>query len=229
MTTYSRTMREMVAERPARARVFEEAGIDYCSDEQTLTEACHSRGVDPDNILDRLENADRKADSAVRNWAEIPLGELCDCIVKVYHAPLKQELPRIGMLLYRVAEGDGERHPELHRVLELFSLFSGDLKLHLTKEEEIFFRMVTEIEADAHDHDLSKLIECLEAEHEHALHALDEMRNLTHDFNPPSDACSTYKAVMDALRNLTRDLHEHLGIENNILFPRVFRSQFAEI
>lgn len=219
----------MVAERPARARVFEEAGIDYCEGEQTLSEACRHRGVDPDSILNRLENADRKADSAIRNWSEIPLGELCDCIVHVYHDPLKQELPRIGMLLYRVAEGDGTRHPELNRVLELFSLFSGDMKLLMTKEEEVLFPMIAEIGDEPLGHHFAESIARFEAEHEQIGHALDEIRQLTHDFNPPSEACSTYKAVLDALRNLDRDLHEHTGIENNILFPRVFQMLFAAV
>src|SRR5580698_2080698 len=146
MSSVSEKVGQMVAERPGRARVFEEAGIDYCSvGQQTLAEACRKRGLDPDSVLDRLAAVDRKEDSAVRNWSEIPLGDLCDCIEAMFHGQLKEELPRIGILLYRVSEGHGQRHPELNRVLELYSHFSGDLKLHMIKEEETLFPLIKEL------------------------------------------------------------------------------------
>jgi regulator of cell morphogenesis and NO signaling len=196
--------------------------------QQTLAEACRKKGLDPDNILDRLIEMDRKEDSAVRNWSEIPLGELCDCIETTLHSQLKQELPRVGVLLYRVAEGHGERHPELCRVLELYSLFSGDLKMHMTKEEEMLFPLIRELErTGSADQELFSMLERLEIEHECANQALREMRSLTRDFNPPADASDCYRAVLDALRNLENLLQEHFGIENNVLFPRVFQMQFA--
>jgi regulator of cell morphogenesis and NO signaling len=229
MKAVSETVGQMIAERPARARVFEEAGID-CSalGQQTLAEACRKKGLDPDSILDRLIEVDRKEDSAVRNWSEIPLGDLCDCIETTLHSQLKRELPRVGVLLYRVAEGHGERHPELTRVLELYSLFSGDLKMQMTKEEETLFPLIRELERTCSaDQNLFRMLEQMEIEHECTNQALREMRSLTHDFNPPADASDAYRAVLDALRNLENHLQEHFGIENNVLFPRVFQMQFA--
>jgi len=229
MKTLSETVGQMVAERPARAHVFEEAGIDYSKvGEQTLAEACRKKGLDPDSLLDRLVEMDRKEDSAERNWSEIPLAELCDCIETTFHRQLKTELPRIGILLYRVTEGLGNRHHELHRVLELYSLFSGDLKMHMMREEETLFPLIRELErTGSADQDLFRMLEQMEIEHECASQSLREMRSLTRDFNPPADACDTYRAVLDALRNLESVLHEHFGLENNVLFPRVFQMQFA--
>jgi len=229
MKAVSETVGQMIAERPARARVFEEAGIDYSNvGQQTLAEACRKKGLDPDSILDRLIEGDRKEDSAVRNWSEIPLGELCDCIETTFHTHLKEELPRVGVLLYRVAEGHGERHHELNRVLELYSLFSGELKMHMMKEEETLFPFIRELErSGSADEDLFRMLEQLEIEHQCASQALREMRSLTHDFHPPADACDAYRAVLDALRSLEDILQEHFGIENNVLFPRVFQMQFA--
>jgi regulator of cell morphogenesis and NO signaling len=229
MTAMTETVGQMVAERPARARVFDEAGIDYGHGEQTLAEACRRRGIDPDSIIDRLMALDRNGDSAVRNWSEISLADLCDTIVTSFHEPLKNELLRIGTLLFRVAEGDGERYPELNRILQLFSLFSGDLKMHMTKEEAVLFPLIKELETDgdAAAADLSAAIEQLEVEHQTAVRALAEMRELTCDFCPPGGACDAHRAVLDALQGLEHNLHEHFGIENNILFPRVFQMQFA--
>ena len=128
-------------------------------------------------------------------WSEISLGELCDNIVAMFHEPLKNELPRIGTLLFRVAEGDGERYPELIRILQLFSLFSGDLKMHMTKEEADLFPRIKELEADRDTaaEDLPTAIEQLEVEHETAARAIAEMRELTRDFCPPGDACDAHR------------------------------------
>ncbi len=228
MKARSETVGQMVANRPARVQVFEEAGIDYSNGEQTLAEACRKKGLDPDSILDRLIELDRKQDSAERNWSEIPLRELCDCIESTFHCQLKTELPRVGILLYRVAEGHAERHHELSRVLELFSLFSGDLKMHMLKEEETLFPLIRELEqTGSADQDLFRMLEQIEIEHECASQSLREMRSLTRDFNPPADACDAYRAVLEALRNLESVLQEHFGLENNILFPRVFQMQFT--
>lgn len=229
MTALTEKVGRIVAERPARARVFAEAGIDYDHGDQTLGEACRRRGIDPDSIIDRLMALDRNGHSAVRNWSEMSLGELCDDIVATFHEPLKNDLPRIGTLLFRVAEGDGDRHPELNRMLELFSQFSGELKLHMAKEESSLFPVIKELEADrdADVEDLCDAIEKLEFEHEAARRALDEMRELTRDFCVPHGACDAHRDVFDALQGLERSLLEHFGIENNIVFPRVFQLQFV--
>ena len=230
MTALTERVGQMVAEEDfPRRGAFADAGIDYDHGEQTLAEACRRRGVDPDSIIDRLMALDRNGDSAVRNWAEMSLGDMCDDIVTTFHEPLKNDLPRIGTLLFRVAEGDSERHPELNRMLELFSQFSGELKLHMAKEESSLFPLIKELEADrdASVEDLSDAIEKLECEHETARRALDEMRELTRDFCAPDGACDAHRAVFDALQDLERSLLEHFGIENNIVFPRVFQLQFV--
>jgi regulator of cell morphogenesis and NO signaling len=228
MTALSETVGRMVAESPARARLLEDAGIDYCLGEQTLAEACERGGVDPESLLDQLEALDRNQDSAVRNWSEITLSALCDAIVHEFHDSLREELPRIGLLLCRVAEGDSARHPELNRILELFSLFSGDLKLHMTKEEETVFPLIRKLESRREAcSDLTEMVARLELEHASAVRSLDNMREWTHDFCPPGDACGAYRAVLDALQALERNLRDHFSVENNVLFPRVFQLQFV--
>jgi regulator of cell morphogenesis and NO signaling len=177
---------------------------------------------------------DRLSDSTIRNWSEESLGNLCNYIVNTHHAFLKQELPRIGLLLYHVAEGDGHRHPELHRVLELFSLFAGDMKRRMEKEETLLFPLIKEIEmtqgqVEGIGDELIHPVELMEGEHEQAGRALEEMRHLTHDYQPPRGACETYRAVLSAMSELEQDIHEHFGLENNILFPRACQMQFMDV
>jgi regulator of cell morphogenesis and NO signaling len=222
MSSLTQAVDNLILERPARARVFDEMGIDFAGRRQTLAEACRQSGVDPKIVLERLDRADREIVAASTDCSRPTLGELCAQIVAEFHAPLKEELSRIGTLLYRVAEGAGEHHPELNRVLRSFSLLAGDLKLHMTKEENILFPLIEELEtASADCGDLSTLIERLEQEDVQAVAALREIRQLTRDFTPPGDACETYREVLSALRQLERAIFEHAGIENNILFPRV--------
>lgn len=228
-TLMEETLGQMISERPARARIFDETGIDYGRGaNQTLAEACRHRGVDPDNILDRLTELDQKEDSSVRNWAEAPLGDLCDCIEQVFHASLRRELPRVGMLLYYVAEAHGDHHPELRRVLDLYSHLSGDMKLHMTIEEEHLFPLIKAVEAgEANVDDPMTPIMQMEVEHDEMFRRLEEIRQLTLDFQVPADACSTYREALSALHDLEADLNEHVSLENNILFPRVAQLQFA--
>jgi len=230
MASLTQAVGEMVAERPARARVFEEVGIDCRgSEQQTLSEACWRRGIDPDLVLERLEKVDRKEEHDAREWSCLSQSALCQQLCAA-HASFREELPRLGLLLYRLAEGDGDRYPELHRILQLFSLFSGELKLHMTKEEVILFPLIEELEGGLEVGDISILIERLETEHEQAADALSELRQLTHDFTPPSNACETYRLMLDDLMDLEHDLREHFDVENNILFSRACQreqQQFA--
>lgn len=223
MATYTQTVGELIAEKPARAQVFEEAGIDFCCDErQTVNEACRSHGINPEIFLERLHDIDR---DDTPDWTEMSIEELCDHIVTAHHLRLKDELPRLGMLLYRVMEAHAELHPELTRVLELFSLFAGDLKLHMAREEQIAFPLFKRLGTRAGDSesigaDVLKLLEELEEEHQQTSKNLEEIRHLMNEFVAPGDACETYRFVNAALRDMEMGLKKQVDIENNILLPR---------
>jgi regulator of cell morphogenesis and NO signaling len=233
MTSTTQPVQFLVSERPARARVFQQMGIDIHRGSQTLAEACQQIGIDPAIVLEQLERTDQQSDSAMGDYSHMTLGDLCDQIVATHHARLKETLPRIGLMLYRVAEGDGDRHPELHRVLQLFSVFAGDLKLHMSKEEEILFPLIMELEeASTYCGHLSTLVEHLEVEDALTCEKLRQIRQLTRDFAPPGDACETYRAVLNALSDLEREVNDHSGVENNVLYPRAWQleqMQMAEV
>lgn len=238
MPTLTQTVGQMVADKPARALVFERVGIDFCCGGRlSLEDACRYRGLSVSEVLDQLRLADSDAETVKDDCAAFSLIALCDHVVARHHSYLRRELPRIGTLLFRVSEAHGEHHPELNRLLELYTHFAGDLKRHLDVEEEMLFPMIRQLEVGVASQGgspgrIEMLTEDLANEHETAGDVLSEVRMLTRDFSVPCDACDTYKLVLILLAELERDLHEHVGIENNILFPKachVERTQACEL
>ena len=226
MATLTQTVGQLVAEKPARAVVFERVGIDFCCGGKLLLEdACRNRGLKVSEVLNLLDLADSTGETVQDNWAVFSLSNLCDHIVAKHHAYLRRELPRLGTLLFRVSEVHGEQHPELHRVLELYTRFAGDMKRHIDVEEEVLFPMIRQLEDGVSPQGgspgrLELLIEDLANEHETAGATLAEVRMLTRDYYVPGDACDSYKLLLMQLAEFERDLHEHVGIENNILVPK---------
>ncbi len=237
MPTLTKTVGQMVAEKPSRALVFERIGIDFCcGGKLTLEDACRYRGLDVAVVLHELELADSSAETVKGNCAVFSLSALCDHIVARYHAYLRREMPRLGTLLFRVVEAHGDHHPELRRILEIYGRFAGDLKRHIDVEEEVLFPMIRQLESGISPQGgspgrIELLTEDLANEHETAGSVLSEVRMLTRDYCVPCDACDSYKLMLMQLAEFERDLHEHVGIENNILFPKachIERLQLAQ-
>jgi regulator of cell morphogenesis and NO signaling len=213
-------------EQPGRARVFEELGIDYCcGGKLPLAEACARRGLDPADVRRRLDWADTAAPPPAADWASAPLDALCEHIVTTHHDSLRRELPRLRQLLAKLADVHGERHPELRAALRVFGPFADELGLHMAKEERVLFPLIAAIEAGAvpPTADVLEPIRVMEADHDDAGAALDELRRLTGGYACPPDGCNTYRATMAGLAELEADMHAHVHKENNILFPRVER------
>jgi regulator of cell morphogenesis and NO signaling len=226
MTVTDPTVGQLVAERPGRARVFEELGIDYCCGGRLpLAEACARRGLDPVEVRRRLDQADAAAPPPATDWASAPLAALCEHIVETHHEYLRRELPRLGAFLAKLAAVHGERHPELGDALRVFGPFADELRLHLVKEERVLFPLIEQIAAGAVPPSAEVLqpIRVMEADHDGAGAALAELRRLTAGYSVPADGCNTYRAAMAALAELEADLHTHVHKENNILVPRVER------
>ena len=162
---------------------------------------------------------------AFGDYSHMSLNDLCDHIVTTtHHARLKGELRRIGLMLCRVTERQ-RRHPENEQSAATLQRFAGDLKLHLSKEEEILFPLIMELEeAGTFCGHLSTLIE-RQTEDAQTCKTLQQIRELTRDFSPPGDACETYRTVLTALSDLEQEVHEHSGVENNVLFPAAWQME----
>lgn len=217
-----KTVGDLAVENPAAARVLEKHGIDYCcGGKKTLETACKDRGIAPETLLDEL--AASKPDPEERDWKTAPLHDLIAHIVTRHHAYLKSELPRIAVLFAKVLRAHGEREPRLAEANEVFEVLKEELDAHLMKEEMILFPAITRLEAGSSPGapcSIGHPIARMEYEHESAGRALAQIRHLTFDYYVPDEACNTYRAVFAALIELESDLHRHIHLENNILFPR---------
>ncbi len=224
-TSSSATVGDLVLERPSRSRVFSELGIDFCcGGKKTLERACAERGLDLAEVVARLEA--EPAPAAAVDWRTQPMSALCDHIEATHHEYTKAELPRLRAMLDKVARVHGERHPEMIEVAMLFGRLADDLSAHLMKEERVLFPAMRGIDA-GRVVDLSPPVRVMLAEHDDAGAILHELRTLTKGYVPPSDACNTFRASLAGLEDFERDLHEHVHLENNVLFPRVMRSEQA--
>lgn len=220
------TVGEIVAHQPVLARAFEEAGIDYCcGGKKTLEEACRKKGIDPQTLLAALSKTAASGEEPIVDAATMSLAALADHIEQTHHAYLRSELPRLDALTQKVASVHGENEPRLWQVRKTFIAFCEELWSHMLKEERILFPMVREIEVSAvapmfHCGSLANPIRQMESEHEHAGSALETLHDLTDGYAPPDWACNSYRAMLDSLARLERDMHQHVHKENNVLFPR---------
>jgi regulator of cell morphogenesis and NO signaling len=225
------TVGELVTARPHRSRVFEELGIDYCcGGRKPLEQACQARGLDLQHVLARLEEADREPVKDSRNWMQASMTELADHIEQTHHLYLRNELPRLTELTGKVRQVHSANHPETAEVERVVLALRSELESHMLKEEQILFPIIRELEATDtattfHCGSVNNPIRVMEHEHDNAGHALSKLRELTNGYAAPDDACGTYRAMLDALQQLERDLHVHIHKENNILFPRASRRE----
>jgi len=223
------TVGELVKERPARARIFEEHQIDYCCGGKVpLSEACAARGLETQLILNLLEQSDAQTDQPDGQLVDadaMGLTELVDHIEQTHHAYLREELPRLDMMTQKVHRVHGDKEPRLADVRNAFVALKAELADHMMKEERILFPMVRQLQTstsmpDFHCGSVSNPIRQMELEHDHAGNALAVMNQATDGYQPPQWACNTYRVMLDGLHKLEMDMHQHIHKENNVLFPK---------
>lgn len=213
----------LVLEEPSRARVFERFGIDYCCGGKTpLETACAERGVDVGVVMAALaEPLSRGAEDV--DWGSASVATLVDHIVVHHHAYLRDELPPLVALVEKVARAHGGAHPELADVQETFTAVADELGDHMLKEERVLFPACVALEQSAGEPTLPSVgspIAVMLHEHDEVGTGLARLRELTSGYEPPADACNSYRAMLDRLRTFELDMHRHVHEENNVLFPR---------
>ncbi len=222
------TVGQLVAEKPSRSRVFERWGIDYCcGGKRALAEACQSRKIDTEALLNELLESDSKPESPCVDWTTQPLGELCDHIVTVHHDYLRAALPRLSALTEKVGERHGPKDPRLVELSNLFAEFRSELESHMHKEEVILFPAIKRLDSPTAPFSIDGPIRVMLMEHDSAGFDLAKMRSLTDGFAIRDGCCNTHRAMLDGLSELELDMHEHIHKENNILFPRALASESA--
>ncbi len=225
------TVGAIAAEFPNAAREFEKLGIDYCcGGTRTIEQACAAAKISVEEALQRLETSASAAKSgASQDWQSQPLADLIGHVNSTHHVFVRQESPRIEALAEKVFGVHGQRHPELEQVAEVFAALANELSVHLMKEEQILFPYVIRLEEShlagepappAMFGTVVNPVRMMMQEHDGAGDALRSLREITHDYAVPADACASYRALYQALQEFEADLHQHIHLENNILFPR---------
>jgi len=230
MATSQTTVRDIALEQPASIRVFERFGIDYCcGGRKPLAEACQERSLEPKAVLDAIQKAVAGGGEQTRNWTQASLETICSHIVATHHAYIRAELPRLEMLAQKVVSRHGGAHAELEEMQQLILTLGEELLQHLEKEEVVLFPYIVSMECNMASCGPRPLgcfgavrnpIRMMIAEHDAAGDAMARMRVLSGEFTPPDGACPTYRGFFQALAEFEKDLHQHVHLENNILFPR---------
>ena len=222
MNTY--TIGEIVAQDYRTASVFKEAGIDFCcGGKKTITDACAEKGIDPENLIEKIGEVQSIHETISHNFNEWEPGFLSDYIVNVHHRFVYNSMSELMEYTNKIAMVHGSRHPELMEVAVLFSKINEDLLQHMKKEEEIVFPAIKEMFKNGSEKAkaiVNSEISMLNSEHEFAGEAIDRISVLTDHYKIPADACNTYRVTLGLLEKFEDDLHTHVHLENNILFPK---------
>lgn len=228
--TENTPIRDIAAAQPSSVRVFQHYQIDFCcGGERPIGEACREQGLAFDEVARAIEAAAARPAGADRDWTREPLSALIDYIVAVYHLPLRDELPRLQSMAEQVRRVHGDHAPYLARIEEIVAELAAELSVHMGKEEVVLFPAVRAIEngeALAPTW-ITAPIAVMEHEHDHAGALLAELRRLAHDYLPPDWACQTFRALYQGLAQLEAEMHVHVHLENNILFPRALEEAQA--
>ncbi|MCT1400489.1 iron-sulfur cluster repair di-iron protein [Paenibacillus sp. p3-SID867] len=214
---------DIVTSIPQTADLFRSLRIDFCCGGQVpLEEAAKQRNLEPAAVLEKVQSLENKfADYQESRPASLKESELIEYIQHKHHAFLLDELPALTPYVTKLARVHGEHHPELLRVQELFSDLKNELLDHTKDEDEHVFPLILKFVAEPNHQAAAELklhVSELEDEHAHAGRLLQELREVTADFELPSDACGTYRLVYQRLAMLEKDTFEHIHLENNILF-----------
>ncbi len=224
------TVRDIATNQPAAIRVFERFGIDYCcGGRKPLTQACNELQLSVEQVIEKLEEASDTPASDEISWQTAPLSRLIQHIVRKHHTFVRQELPRLRALADKVRARHGAAHPELQEIEALFGEMATELSGHMVREEQILFPYIARMEHmlaagvaaerpffGTVDNPVRTMVQ----EHENAGALLASIRRLSSSFQPPMGACPSYIGLYHGLEEFERDLHLHVHLENNILFPR---------
>jgi len=229
------TMGQVAAKNVRKAEVFKKNGLDFCcGGKKTVREACAEKGLDITKIENELEQADKITAGSSLPYNDWDLGFLADYIVNTHHIYVKKMLPEIITYASKVARAHGSLHPELLTICRLAEDINAELTAHMLKEEKVLFPYIKALansqgnaENAPHFGTVRNPISIMEAEHELVGRNLEEIRHLSNNYSLPEDACGSYGLLYKMLAEFEDDLHTHVHLENNILFPKALKMEEA--
>ncbi len=228
--TKEKTIGQMVAEDYRTAQVFKSHKIDFCcKGNRTLQEVAKKKGLDLETLweeLDAVQNNNKGDQPDFKTW---PLDLLIDYIEKKHHRYVEQQIPILKQYLNKLCHVHGNKHPELFGIFEHFSGSAGELAMHMKKEELILFPWIRKMVSVAQNEKelghpqfgtVKNPIQMMMEEHDNEGERFRKIAALSSDYTPPADACNTYRVAFSLLQEFEEDLHRHIHLENNILFPK---------
>ncbi|BCS55365.1 iron-sulfur cluster repair di-iron protein [Geobacter sp. SVR] len=225
-----KTVGDYVAEDYRTAKVFEKYGIDFCCGGKIpLSEACREKGIDPAPLRGEIEAATSEPLDRSQNFAAWGLPFLADYIVTTHHGYLNENTRQIAVYAHKIAEVHGAAHPEVVEIARIFDRIAADMEAHLREEEEVLFPAIKRIDTarkgggEPETEDLALLrasLDKLDQEHDAIGEAVHAIRDLSKDYAIPDNVCNTFMVAYRKLKEFEDDLHKHVHLENNILFPK---------
>ena len=218
------TVGEIVTNDIRTSAAFKKAGIDFCcGGKQSLTEACKEKAIDVSKLENEILKISEEPINEFMNFKNWDPVFLSDYIVNTHHKFVVKNLPDLVFYTQKIANVHGDNHPELNEVADLFAKVNDELLQHLKNEEEVLFPAIKE--AVQSNSALAKKtikseIERMMGEHEFAGGAMDHINVITNGYQVPADGCNTYRVAFDLLDKFEDDLHTHVHLENNILYPK---------
>jgi regulator of cell morphogenesis and NO signaling len=230
-----KTVRELALENSSATRIFEKLGIDYCcGGNKPLEEACQEAGLSFEEVQRELDSAQQQSQPVSRDWQRESLSELIAHINATHHKFVRTEITRLGPLFEKVCGVHGKNHPELLHIHALFRGLAQELTSHMMKEEMVLFPAVVRMEEAVTEGEpilpapfgsFANPVAMMEYEHDSAGDALRAIRAGSNGYVAPEGACASYQALYRALAEFEADLHQHIHLENNILFPRALQME----
>jgi|SRR5690606_35694759 len=226
-----KTIGQIVADDYRTAAIFKSFGIDFCcKGNRTISEVCNQKNISAETLREALEKTiaqERYGSPNFVNWA---LDLLVDYIEKKHHRYVREKIPELNAYLEKLCKVHGKTHPELFEIKELFKASANELFSHMHKEERILFpaiRAMSEAEMNGRLNiqrppfgTVGNPINMMMLEHETEGERFRRIAALTDGYSPPADACTTYRVTFELLEEFEEDLHQHIHLENNILFPK---------
>lgn len=220
---------DVVAADYNKASVFHKYGIDFCCNgNRSIEDACTKGNIDADKLLEDLKSPIQSSGNVNKGYDTWPLDLLADYIEKTHHRYVEAKLAEIPPYLDKIAKVHGEHHPELFEIKELFDISKGEFSRHMKKEELMVFPQIRKM-VKAHEQGvdfqssfgtIETPIEQMLDDHDHEGERFRRISELTDGYTTPEDGCNTYRVTLGLLKEFEADLHLHIHLENNILFPK---------
>jgi len=218
---------DLVAKNYKTADIFKSYGIDFCCGGKiSIREACAKKGVDQQELAATLAGIWGSAQPSGDRYNDWSVELLIDYIINQHHSYVQQTLPAMFSYMQKVARVHGGRNPELIEMFNLVSELQTELTAHLEFEEQKLFPFIKSLSSNKNEFTVEQNAEMIreltqmEDEHDHAGSIMKTLRELSNDFTPPADACTTYRVLFQHLEAFEADLHKHVHLENNILQPK---------